>query len=184
MFGPIIEGERVRLGPPNAEMLPTFIRWFEDTEVTRYLTLRFPPSPKMEEEWFDRAARSDSDILWAITVEEKLIGTLGIHAIDWPNRRAATGTLLGEKSEWRKGYASEAVRLRTRFAFIELGLEKLTTKVFLENTGSRRALEKAGYKQFGLTRRDEFRHGKWHDMWLAEVLREEWLAEQEELVIG
>ena len=176
MFGPIIEGERVRLGPPDETMLPAFCRWFADTEVTRYLTLRFPPSPKMEEEWFDRFARSREDILWAIFAEDHLIGTLGIHGINWPNRNAMTGTLIGEKSQWRKGYASEALRLRTHFAFVELGLEKLTTKVFVENTGSRRALEKAGYRQYGLARRDEFRHGRWHDMWLGEVLRDEWDA--------
>ena len=46
--------------------------------------------------------------------------------------------------------------------------------VFAENIGSRRALEKAGYRQYGLARREEFRHNKWHDMWLAEVLRDEW----------
>ncbi len=178
VLGPIIEGERVRLGPADESMLPTFCRWFTDTEVTRYLTLRFPPSPKMEAEWFDRIARSPDDIHWVIFVEDRPIGTLGIHRIDWPNRNAITGTMIGEKSEWRKGYAGEAVRLRTRFAFVELGLEKLTTGVFAENTGSRRALEKAGYTQCGLARREEFRHGHWHDMWLGEVLRDEWVASQ------
>ena len=177
MFGPILEGERVRLVPARAEMLPTFTQWFSDTEVTRYLTLRYPPAPKLEEEWYDRVSRSETDLVWAITVEGRLIGTTGIHGIDWPNRRAVTGTMIGEKDAWRKGYASETVRLRTRWAFEEMGLEKLTTRVFTENIGSRRALEKGGYRQFGLARRDEFRLGRWHDLWLGEVLRDEW-AEQ------
>ena len=177
MLGPVLIGERgVRLAPITIEMLPTFVGWFADTDVTRYLTLRFPPSPAMEQEWFDRTASSPEDIVWAVLVGERLIGTTGIHRIHWLNRRALTGNLIGEKTEWGKGYGSETVRLRTRFAFTELGLEKLTTKVFVENVGSRRALEKAGYRQCGLARRDEWRHGRWHDMWLGEVLRDEWLA--------
>ena len=179
MFGPMIDGERVRLVPPDEDMLPRFCGWFADPEVTRYLMLRFPPSPKMEAEWLDAIARSQTEIVWAISIDERgVIGTIGLHALDWRSRRAETGTLIGEKGEWGKGYAGEAVRLRTRYAFTELGLEKLTTRVFAENAGSRRALEKAGYRQYGLARRDEWRGGRWHDLWLAEVLRDEWLAAQ------
>ena len=46
----------------------------------------------------------------------------------------------------------------------------------MDNIGSRRCLEKAGYRQYGVARRHIFRAGKWHDMWLADVLRDEWLA--------
>jgi hypothetical protein len=42
VLGPVIEGERVRLEPPHAEHLPTYVRWFADMEVTRYLLFRFP----------------------------------------------------------------------------------------------------------------------------------------------
>ena len=79
---------------------------------------------------------------------------------------------------WRKGYGSEAAVLRTRYAFEMLGLEKLKTEVFAENIASRRVLEKAGYQTVGLQRREVFRHGRWHDLWLGEVLRDDWLATQ------
>ena len=85
--------------------------------------------------------------------------------------------MIGDKSEWRRGYASEAMRLRTDYAFMELGLRKVWTGVWLPNAGSRRALEKAGYRQCGLMRRHVFVDGQWHDVWLAEVLREDWERE-------
>ncbi|MCX6369515.1 MAG: hypothetical protein NTX57_22825 [Armatimonadetes bacterium] len=37
MFGPMIEGERVRLVPITVEMAPLFCTWLADAEVTRYL---------------------------------------------------------------------------------------------------------------------------------------------------
>lgn len=177
MFGPILDGARVRLTPATPDMLPAFCRWFADPDVTRYMTLHYPPSPAMEQEWFDQTGRSETDVHWAVVLPDqadKLIGAVGIHAISWRNRRAVTGTVFGDKSEWGKGYASEAIRLRTEWAFGQMGLEKLTTKVFVENVASRRALEKAGYRTVGIARRDEWWGGKWHDLWLGEVLRDEW----------
>ncbi len=44
MFGPVIEGERVRLEPPRVVDAATFQRWFADMEVTRYLMHRNPPT--------------------------------------------------------------------------------------------------------------------------------------------
>jgi RimJ/RimL family protein N-acetyltransferase len=178
VFGPNLEGERVRLAPVTPDLLPMYLRWFADVEVTRFMSLRCPPTEKMEQDWFERMGSSPNDVVWAIVLKEgdRHIGTVGIHQIDWPNRRALTGTMIGEKDVWNKGYASEAVRLRTRWAFREMGLEKLTTRVFLDNVGSRRVLEKAGYRQFGIARRDEWRDNRWHDLWLADILRDEWEA--------
>jgi [ribosomal protein S5]-alanine N-acetyltransferase len=117
-------------------------------------------------------------VFWVIALGERIIGTSGIHDISWRNRRAMTGSLIGEKDEWRKGYASEAHRLRTRYAFEELGLEKLQSSAVVENVGSIRALEKSGYRQYGIARRHEFRNGRWYDMWFGEVLRDEWREAQ------
>ena len=50
MLGPILESEHVRLEPPRPDWLPTFVRWFADRVVTRYLLRRYPPSLKQEEE--------------------------------------------------------------------------------------------------------------------------------------
>lgn len=179
MFGPVIVGERVRLVPLTTEMLPNYVRWFADLEVIRYMSLVAPPTLEMEREWFDKASRSESDLLWAVTVGDRHIGSTGLHAIDWRNRHAVTGNLIGDKTEWGNGYGSEAVRLRTRYAFEMLGLEKLSTQVFAENVASRRALEKSGYRTVGIARREYFRDGRWHDLWLGEVLADEWRESQE-----
>jgi [ribosomal protein S5]-alanine N-acetyltransferase len=66
------------------------------------------------------------------------------------------------------------MRLRTDYAFLELGLRKVWTGVWLPNHGSRRALEKAGYRQCGLQRQHFFVDGQWLDVWLAEIHRDVW----------
>ncbi len=158
------------------EHLPAFIRWFADPEVTRYLLYRYPPSLKQEEEWLEKMARSQEDIVWAIVLKEgeKLIGATGLHVISWRHRHGWNGIAIGDRSEWGKGYATEAFRPQTAYAFRELGLEKILTSVYAGNHASRRALEKVGFRQCGLLRRNRFFDGQWHDEWLGEVLREDW----------
>ena len=180
MFGPIINGERIRLEPPRPEYAPIYIRWFSEPALTNYMSVRNPPSLQQEEQWLERMAASEHDVVWAILLRDTgvLIGNTGLHRIDWRHRRAHSGIIIGDPTQWGKGYASEAMRLRTAYAFRELGLEKVMSSVNEGNVASRRALEKAGYRQCGLLRRNSFFNGTWHDAWLGEVLREEWEANQ------
>jgi len=182
MFGPVIEGARVRLEPPRGEDAALFQRWFADMEVTRYLLHRHPPTLRQDEDSLEKAAEDPSRVLWAIARKKgkeggKVIGATVLEKIGWRNGDAESGIMIGDKREWRRGYASEVMRLRTEYAFMELGLRKVWTGVWLPNTGSRRALEKAGYRQCGLMRRHVLVGGQWHDVWLAEVLREDWARE-------
>jgi RimJ/RimL family protein N-acetyltransferase len=176
MLGPILDSERLRLEPPRPEHLPSFVQWFADPEVTRYLFRRYPPSLKQEVEWLEKIATSDEDIVWAIFLKDdgKLIGVTGLHEIEWRERHARIEISIGDRSKWGKGYATEIVRLCTNHAFLELGLEKVVASVYSGNKASLRLLEKLGYHQCGLLRRNAYFSGEWHDEWLGEILREEW----------
>lgn len=174
MFGPMLQGQKVRLEPTRQEFLPLFIRWFADTAVTRYLLLRCPLTLKQEEEWFDSTARNRDAVHWTICVDQRPIGVTGIHDIDWIHRGAVTGTIIGERAEWGKGFASEAVSLRTAFAFDELNLERLETHSLGPNAGMHKALERSGYRRIGTRTRSMFREGQWHDTFLFELLRADW----------
>jgi RimJ/RimL family protein N-acetyltransferase len=68
--------------------------------------------------------------------------------------------------------------LRTRYAFRELNLQKLVTEVYVDNLASRKALERNGYRTVGVHKRHFFSRGTWHDVWVGEVLREEWEESQ------
>ena len=176
MLGTILAGDRIRLRAPALEDLPVFARWFADPEVTRYLLRRYPPSPAQELAWFESMATSEKDLVWAVAIKEGelLVGAIGLHRIDWQHRHAWIEIVLGDRSAWGKGYATEAMRLVTHHAFHELGLEKVLASVYGGNERSVRMAETLGYRQCGLLRRNAFFAGEWHDEWLGEILRAEW----------
>ena len=174
MFGPYLRGEHVTLRPADDSDPPRFVPWFADTEVTRFLGRRSAVALYQEVDFFKRAGESKDSVVWMIEADGETVGATGIHQIDWPNAHGTTGIVIGAKDKWRRGIASEAMRLRTAYAFRELNLHKLMTETFVANAASRRALEKNGYRTVG-TRRDHFfTGGTWNDIWLGEVLREDW----------
>jgi ribosomal-protein-alanine N-acetyltransferase len=175
MFGPVLKGEHVTLRPADDSDPPRFLPWIADMEVTRYLGRRTGAALYQEVDFFKRVGEAKDTVLWIIEADGEPVGAIGIHEIDWQNAHATTGILIGAKDKWGKGIATEAMRLRTRYAFRELNLHKLMTEVFVGNEASRRALEQNGYRTVGVRRQHVFTGGTWHDMWLGEVTREEWI---------
>ena len=174
MFGPVLRGSKCLLRPPRSEELTIYQRWFEDVDVLRF-TPRFAPfSATQEEEWFKRVGDDPNGVQWVIEVDGRPVGMTGIHGIDWRHGNGETGIAIGDKSMWRKGIASEAMQLRTRYCFRELNLHKIRTRAFMENEASKRSLQKAGYRQSGIQREEMYREGRYHDIWCGEVLRQDW----------
>jgi RimJ/RimL family protein N-acetyltransferase len=180
VFGPVLRGEKCTLRPPRKEELSIYQRWFEDPEVIYFTPSIGPFSDAKEEEWFNRVGEDPNAVQWVIEVEGKPVGFTGIGGINWRHSNGETGLVIGDKSLWRKGIASEAMQLRTAFCFRELNLHKIRTRAFMENEASKRALQKAGYRESGIQREEMFRDGRFRDIWMGEVLREDWERAQAE----
>ena len=153
MLGPLIEGNLIVLSPPEREHLINYCRWSRDLRSIRYLNIQHPLTLEMEERWFERIASSPNEVAWEIHREGRHIGSIGLHDIEWRHRRAIGGIWIGEINEFGKGFGSEAMALRTRYAFMELGLNKVTTESDMENVASRRAAMRAGYSECGRYRK-------------------------------
>ena len=179
MFGPVLRGEKCTLRPSRKEELSIYQRWFEDPEVLYFTPRPGPFSDAQEAEWFDRAGEDPNAIQWVIEVDGKPVGFTGIHGINWRHGNGETGIAIGDKSLWHKGIASDAMVLRTAFCFRELNLHKIRTRVFMQNEASKRALQKAGYRESGIQREEMYKDGSWHDIWMGEVTREDWEKAQQ-----
>ena len=166
------EGEKVRLVPlDKARHLDNAMAWLNDPEITAWtLVGDWPVGRLAEEDWFDAMARQppiglEEKVTFAIeTLAGEHIGFSGLHAIDWRNKVATTGTILGRRDLWGQGYGSDAARVRNRFAFEVLGLRMLLSDVMADNAGSIRMLEKAGYKEVGRIPRRIWKRGDWRDV--------------------
>ena len=89
---------------------------------------------------------------WAIVLkdENKVIGRVGLY--DIYDDVAHGGGIWINRKYWNKGYATEAMKARTTFAFEVLNLRKIENSFFEGNEASWKLQEKLGYKIEGLKR--------------------------------
>ncbi len=177
---PIIRGDQVYLRPAERSDVPTFVRWFNDEEVLHHLAMRAPMSEALEAGWFDRmlAAQGKTDYHFVICLlrDDRAIGTIGLHGIDFENGSAEFGIAIGEKSEWNRGYGTDALRAICDFGFGALRLERISLMVYEGNDRARRSYEKAGFVHEAILRRAHFARGEHHDVHVMSLLRDEWSA--------
>jgi len=181
----IIHGERVRLRAAEREDLKKFYEWVNDPEVTHGLGLYLPMSMTDEENWFSGMAQRDANekpLVIEIRDGEvwRMIGNSGVFGIEWVNRTGELGIMIGEKSEWNKGYGAEAMTLLQRHCFETLNLNRVFLRVYADNVRAVRCYEKAGFVYEGRMREGVYKNGKYDDVILMSVLRSEWMARKKE----
>ena len=177
MEAPFITGERIYLRPLDAEVdLERCLRWINDPEVLSTLGRRQPTGRSAELEWLRGQYKSDRHMNLAIVIKDgnRHIGNCGFNEIDYVNRNAVFGILIGEKDVWGHGYAPEAARLIVKHGFEELGLHRIGLDVYSHNARAIRAYEKAGFVREGTLRESYLRHGVYHDTIVMSMLKSEW----------
>jgi len=169
-------GRRVYLRPlDKATDLERCTRWTNDPEVTRYLARCLPMTLLAEENWFDKQVGRENDFPLAIcTSKGRHIGNIGLHQVDMRLGVGTTGTLIGEKAFWGKGYGSEAKMLMLAFAFRTLSLRKVYSDVIAFNERSLRYSLGMGHKVVGRRRDHWYREGRYWDDILLELFRADW----------
>ncbi|MFO0891683.1 MAG: GNAT family protein [Isosphaeraceae bacterium] len=169
------KGDRVRLVPPDRSLhLENALRWLNDPEITRNIEFNLGISRKQEELFFDRVeSPREGELTWAILDEtENHIGFISIQSLNWRHRSCSGGLLIGERDAWGRGYATDAVKVRTRFAFDQLGLHRINGHSF--NPAMQRVYEKCGYRHEGTARKMFWAEGHWHDVSFYGILEEDW----------
>jgi RimJ/RimL family protein N-acetyltransferase len=174
-----IVGELVALGPLRRDLLPLYLRWINDFGTTR--TLGIPSGPmtwEQEEAWFNRAATAEGDTPFSIYERAtwRPIGNTALHGVDYRNRTAEIGILIGEADARGKGYGTETARLMLDYAFTALGLHSVLLTTDEYNLAGRRAYEKAGFREFGRRRQCTWMNGRYWDMVYMDCLASEFTS--------
>ncbi len=175
----MIYGERIRLRGVEREDLPVFVEWLNDPEVIENLMMVLPLSTADENRWFEKLADrppEERPLVIEMKAEQgwRMIGNSGFHNLEWKNRSAEIGIVIGDKSIWNRGYGTEAMRLLLRHGFGTLNLNRIYLRVYEPNKRAMRAYEKAGFVLEGRLRQARYKNGQYQDEFIMSVLRSEW----------
>lgn len=167
-------GERIYLSPRSLEDVEKYTEWLNDFETTDY-TGRSHRILTLEAEKKYLEEKQNENGVFAIVdiVEDKLIGTVGLHNIDGVNRTATLGIFIGDKEYRSKGYGTEAIRLILDFGFNYLNLNNIKLDLMEFNERALKSYKKCGFKECGRRRKCKFINGKYYDSIEMDILAEE-----------
>jgi ribosomal-protein-alanine N-acetyltransferase len=145
---------------------PQYLQWVRDYEVIKTINkvdyLR-PISFEEVKQYCLHLMQAADNMFFAIHSAEHFIGTLKVSQINWHNRTADLGILIGNKKYWGKGFASEAIQLICHYLFHKCGLRKLTAGFMATNPAMGKVFTKLGFVQEGLLREQDYFEGKYVD---------------------
>jgi RimJ/RimL family protein N-acetyltransferase len=175
----MITGKRVRLRAISKDDLPAFVDWLNDPEVNRNVAIYYPLPMEQEENWFKvMSTHAVEEQPLAIEIKDekgwKLAGDMSFLNFDQHERSAEIGIFIGEKAAWNKGYGTEAMRLMVDYGFNNLNLNRIYLRVFETNPRGIRCYEKAGFQHEGRQRQAHFLDGKYVDVLMMSILKNEW----------
>ena len=165
----------MRLRPVQESDLPHFARWLADRDVTRWLSaIDGPPTLDDEYEWYESKREDPDNVLWSIeSLDGRLVGNVELR-IAPRARRAELGIAIQDKGQWSRGYGSDAVRLVLRYAFAELGLNRVELTTDEQNARAIRCYEKCGFVREGLLRQHRLIDGQFGNTLVMAVLKQDW----------
>ena len=117
------------------------------------------------------SADENSTFAYAITVDDRAVGSIGAFRQSNIHRQTAElGYYLAEEY-WGRGIMTEAIRQLCGIVFDTTDILRIYAEPFAYNTGSRRALEKAGFALEGIMKNNAVKNGKVLDMALYSLTR-------------
>lgn len=160
--------------------------WFNDEETTEFMQQRyFPNSLDKQLEFYKSSILGSSQkIQLGILPYETphIVGVVSLSGIDFVNRKAEFGIVIGEKSVRGQGYGTEACELILKHGFERLSLNKITLGVLADHKAAIRSYEKAGFRIDGTLREDVLLNGKYHDTVTMSILAADFYAKQRPLI--
>lgn len=183
MAGPdFLHGDRVRLRAVEATDVGFVRDVVNDPAVWRSIGGQTTPTNlEMEQRFFEEASRRDDTVQFVVLADagaapeaaDDRVGLIELDPIEWEQSRAAVAFVVAPAAQGA-GLARDALATVVSYAFVQLGLHKLTAEAYASNGASTGLLESVGFVEEGRLRDEEWSDGDWVDVVRFGVLAEEW----------
>jgi ribosomal-protein-serine acetyltransferase len=109
----------------------------------------------------------------ALRYQGRLVGGLGLHKIDWPNRATSIGYWIAERVQGR-GLVTRACAVLLDHLFGELALNRVEIACATGNRRSCAIPERLGFTREGIRRESEWLYDHYVDLVVYSMLAAEW----------
>ncbi len=152
MKAPRIETERYILRSFKEEDAHLWQVWDVDPEVQAHMPEPVNMPQDIERQYaYKTECESDPEgYYWSIEKKEgETIGTVALTDVNAHHKITDLGIVIGDKTYWGKGVATEVVSVLTRYAFQNLGIQRVSAEVEEGNIPMQKVFEAVGFLRDG-----------------------------------
>ncbi len=155
--GLVLKTERLILRtvvPEDANEI--YLSWLNDSDVIAMLeTIKLPYLHQSLHAYVEASVANQYEYLFIANIKDsgKQIGTIRLHGIHAEHGTAHLGFMVGDKSEWGKGFGGEMHRTVIDFAFSTVGVRKICEVVRSDNKASIAMHLRAGFEIEGVQKK-------------------------------
>ncbi len=164
---PFLNSERLFYAKVSEEHAhDSYLSWMHDSEVNYFIeTGKYPETIDSLKDYINKIPHKEVLFL-AIhkKKDKKHIGNIKIDSINRIHSIAEYGILLGDKSEWGKGYAKEATITILNHCFNVLNIRKITLGVIAGNDSAINLYKKLGFEIEGQFVDHYYCNGEYRDV--------------------
>lgn len=175
---PVLQTPRLILRPVTMRDAQDIFDYSRDPEVARYVLWdahRSLADSRAYVRYLLRQYRDSQPSSYAIVLREtgRVVGTIGFMSYTEDNAAAEIGYSMA-RSLWGRGLMPEAVTALLDLGFRRMHLHRIEAQHVPGNPASGRVMLKAGMRHEGTLRGRVFIKGKFSDVELYAILREDW----------
>ena len=169
-----ILGDRVRLRPLREADLPLRVKWYNDPDVRKTLTVTERFELEKTRRWFQSVRDNPGRVDFFLeTPDGKPMGVTGLLNIDRTHATAECFCVIGEKGFWGGGLGTEIHSVLIAWAFEHLNLEKIWATIRTNNPAIYKVVQKLGFRIEGTLRKELRLEGTRQDVHRIGLLRDE-----------
>lgn len=152
-------------------------QWRNDPEVIKYLGAPYRYiNLDTDLKWFDNyMANRNATVRCAIIDEnDSIVGLASLTSIDHINQSAVFQIMIGEAEHQNNGAGTFATKTLLEHAFFNLNIQRVELEVLADNERAIHMYEKVGFVREGIMRKSRYKNGKFVDMVILALLREDY----------
>lgn len=156
--------------------IPTINKWRNDPELIASLGAPFRYiNSIVDERWFDSYMNNRNSQVRCSIVDEndEILGLVSLVNIDHMNQTCEFHIMIGTGDNQGKGAGTFATKEMLNHAFNNLNMHRVELTVLDDNKRAIHLYEKVGFVKEGTKRESNYKQGKFVDMHMYAILRDE-----------
>ena len=148
--------------------------WRMRPEITKYMNTEPQLTIEDQKRWFAKISKEEDSFYWILEVDDIPVGLVSLVKWDKTNKIIHTGIYIAVKEKRSMSLLIDLTVNLNVFAFEKLKVNKVAKEFLDINQDYIHFYERFGFKKEGVLRAAIYKNGKYHDLHLLGMLKDEW----------